>query len=210
MEMDKKRAILLFLILLSLILLYTIFKWADYLSVNGYIVECFGSMPLQYNYSDSTSHTVDLPLTTTYSCTNFCGPTAKCSITGDQCSADIDCPGCQPQPQSLPYAPKKNTLAGIPGDNASGKLTVGVTPRYSPLTGGYGTRETVITSNMFSKPAVSNFGVNTWMSEFNVDQTLFNDRYKPPQIQFMPNYPERYTLTGNFIEDGPFASNAPI
>ena len=26
----------------------------------------------------------------------------------------------------------------------------------------------------------------------------------------MPDYPKRYTLTGEFIEDGPYASNAPI
>jgi hypothetical protein len=26
----------------------------------------------------------------------------------------------------------------------------------------------------------------------------------------MPNYPERYSLTGEFIEDGPFASNSFI
>jgi len=26
----------------------------------------------------------------------------------------------------------------------------------------------------------------------------------------MPNYPQRYSFTGEFIEDGPFASNATI
>jgi hypothetical protein len=26
----------------------------------------------------------------------------------------------------------------------------------------------------------------------------------------MPDYPKRYSLTGDFIEDGPYASNAPM
>jgi hypothetical protein len=43
---------------------------------------------------------VNLPLTDTYSCQNFCGPTARCSVTGQQCSADIDCPGCNPYKQT--------------------------------------------------------------------------------------------------------------
>jgi len=72
------------------------------------------------------------------------------------------------------------------------------------------TRQKVITANMFSKPAMPNFGVNTWMGGFNEDQALFDKRYKPPAVQFMPDYPERYSLTGEFIENGPFASNAPL
>ena len=92
----------------------------------------------------------------------------------------------------------------------AGKLTFGVTSPYSPLTSGYGTQETIITSNMYSKPSMANFGVNTWLAEFNEEQYLFDKRYKPPALQYMPNYPERYSLTGEFIEDGPFASNSFI
>jgi hypothetical protein len=187
----------LFIAIICIILIASIFKWIHFLTKNNYIVERFTS--------EKTSHTVDLPLTTTYSCKNFCGPTARCSITGQQCFADIDCPGCQPSESSTPQA-----SGCVPGDNAAGKLSVGVTPTYSPLTSGYGTQETVITSNMFSKPAMPNFGVNTWKNQFNEEQTLFNKRYKPSSLQNMPDYPERYSLTGEFIEDGPFASNAPI
>jgi len=188
---------------ISFILLVSIFKWVDFLTENKYVMECFTSGPIQEQSGSATSHTVNLPLTTTYSCQNFCGPTARCSVTGQQCSADIDCPGCQP------YTPPLKQASGcVPGDNDAGKLTWGVTPRYSPLTSGYGTQETVITSNLYSKPSMANFGVNTWLAEFNEEQQLFNQRYKPSNLQYMPDYPERYSLTGEFIEDGPFASNS--
>jgi len=196
MFISRTQSNIIFLIILSVILLISIFKWVDYLTNENYIVECF----------DNSSHTVDLPLTTTYSCKNFCGPNARCSISGQQCLADIDCSGCQPNDPPL----KQKKTNNVPGDNDAGKLTLGVTPQYSPLTSGYGTHERIITSNMYSKPSQPNFGVNTWFKEFDESKNLFNKRYKPPQLQYMPNYPKRYTLTGDFIEDGPFASNANI
>ena len=74
--------------ILALILLYVIFNMIHYLAINKYIVECF---------ANNTSHTVNLPLNDVTSCRNFCGPTARCAITGQQCFTDIDCPGCQPK-----------------------------------------------------------------------------------------------------------------
>ena len=164
-----------------------------YLTANKYIVECF-----------STSHTVDLPLTNVYSCKNFCGPTARCSITGQQCFTDIDCPGCQPVIPGLPKQKNHN----IPGDNAAGKLTLGVTPQYSPLTSGFGTQEHIISKNMYSKPLQPNFGKNTWHSGYIISQQLFNKRYKPYSMTYMPNYQERYNMLGDTITDEPYASNA--
>lgn len=205
MGFSRNQYNMLFLVIISFILFVTIFKWINYLTNENYIVECFTNQVTQEKYDGSTSHTVDLPLTTTYSCKNFCGPTARCSITGQQCSADIDCPGCQPY---VPPLKKSNDC--VPGDNDAGKLTVGITPQYSPLTSGYGTQEKLITSNMYSKPAQPNFGVDVWSKEFNEDQKLFDQRYKPSGLQYMPDYPKRYSLTGEFIEDGPYASNAPI
>jgi hypothetical protein len=207
MELSIKQYNIFFFAIISFILVVSIFKWIDYLASNKYVIECFTSGTVSEEAGGLTSHTVDLPLTTTYSCQNFCGPTARCSITGQQCFADIDCPGCQPYSPPL----KREDASGcIPGDNDAGKLTWGVTPRYSPLTSGYGTHEAVITSNMYSRPAMPNFGVNTWLSEFNEEDALFNKRYKPYGLTYMPNYPERYSLTGEFIEDGPFPSNATL
>lgn len=184
--------------IMSFILLYLIFQMIRYMSSQGYIVECFTNQE-----SSKTSHSVDLPLTTTYSCKNFCSPTSRCAITGQQCFTDIDCPGCQP---SAPNS--KHTNEGcIPGDNDAGKLTVGVTPQYSSLTSGYGTQKAIITDKMYGKPAQPNFGVDTWRSSFDSGQELFNKRYKPNQLPYMPNYPAMYSITGEFLGDGPLPSN---
>lgn len=186
-------------IVIIFILLYVIFKMIHYLSAEGYIVECFTDGPIQE--SSNTSHTVDLPLTTTQSCSNFCGPNSRCAKTGQQCFTDMDCSGCQP---STPFSKKQGC---IPGDNDAGKLTVGVTPQYSSLTSGYGTQKAVITDKIYGKPYQANFGTNTWKKMFGEGQTLFNKRYKPNQSQYMPNYPPMYSITGEFLGDGPLPSN---
>jgi len=190
----------LFLPIFALILLFYVFKTIDYLAAEKYIVECFTDGVI--NESEKTSHTVNLPLTTTYSCKNFCNPAARCAITGQQCFTDIDCPGCQP------YSPPLEKSEGcIPAANDAGKLTVGVTPTYSPLTTGYGTRERIVTKDMYGKPPEANFGINTWRNSFDEGQKLFDKRYKPEQLQYMPQYPPMYSITGEFLGDGPLPSN---
>jgi hypothetical protein len=203
MKFTKPSYTFLFLLLVSFTLLFVIFKWINYLSINKYIVECFASMQAVPE-GPKTSHTVNLPLTTTYSCKNFCGPAARCSITGQQCFTDIDCPGCQPYSPPLP----KDNGDCISGDDDAGKLTWGVTPQYSSLTAGYGTKAKIVTDNVFSKPSQANFGVDTWTSTSNQGLELYDERYKPPNLKYMPDYSGRYSLTGSFIDDGPIASNA--
>jgi hypothetical protein len=44
--------------------------------------------------SPKNSHNVDV-VNNPYSCTNFCGPKATCLKTGEQCTSDVDCYGCQ-------------------------------------------------------------------------------------------------------------------
>jgi hypothetical protein len=190
--------------LTAFILLFIIFRMIDYLAAEKYIVETFSSSE---TISDKTTHSADLPINTIYSCKNFCGPTARCAITGQQCFADIDCPGCQPYSPPVSSPSLSKTKEYIPGTNDAGKLTVGVTPNYSPLTSGYGTREKIITHDMYAQPPQANFGVDTWGKSFNESQQLFNRRYKPNQLQFMPNYPPMYSITGEFIGDGPLPSN---
>ena len=209
MKLSGKQYSILFLALLSFILFIVIFKWTDYLVKNDYIYSTIyenftpNLEPIRDVGSPQTTHSVDLPLTTTYSCKNFCGPTSRCSITGQQCLSDIDCPGCQPYVPPLP--PSK--IDCVRGDNDAGKLTVGVTPTYSPLTYGYGTRERIITDDLYGKPAQPNFGVNTWINAFNESEELFNKRYKPQDLQYMPKYPPMYSITGDFLGDGPLPSN---
>ena len=199
MKLLEKQYTLLFLLFISCLLFIIIYKWTHFLAVNKFIVECFSDMQKEIK----TSHTVSLPLTTTYSCQNFCGPASRCSITGQQCLADIDCSGCQPYSPPLP----KNDVC-ISGDDDAGKLTLGITPQYSSLTVGYGTKATIITDNLFSKPSQANFGVDTWTASSKQVENLYNKRYKPPSnLTYMPSYTPRYSLTGEFIEEGPLASN---
>jgi hypothetical protein len=194
----------IFLSLLSLILLYIIFKMTNYLVKENYVIECFthGNRKAISNTND----TVDLPLTTKTSCKNFCGPNSRCAITGQQCFSDLDCPGCQLDSKTL-Y--NKTPAPGcVPGNNNAGKLTVGVTPSYSPLTSGYGTRERIVTDDdLYSKAPQANLGVDTWSDSYEETQQLFNRRYKPNQLTFMPKYQEMHSLTGVFRSDGPLPSN---
>ena len=207
--MEKQHNIII-LAIISFILLILLFKWIDHFDSYFYIIEPFQNGPVQEKTGGETSRTVNLPLTTTYTCNNFCGPTARCSVTGHQCSADTDCPGCQRIQSGNNTVYTQQSTANVPGDNDAGKLTLGVTPQYSSLTSGYGTHETIITNNMGSKPAAPNFGVNTWLGEYNEGRSLFDKRYKPNNLQFMPNYKQRYSLTGEFMDDGPFPSNSPL
>jgi hypothetical protein len=197
MEFFKNQSIKIFLAVTSILLLFITFTLIHSLVVNRYVVECF-------QQQSSTSHTVNLPLTSKYSCQNFCGPTSRCSITGQQCTADIDCPGCQMQVHSS----NKKTKPCIPGDNDAGKLTLGVTPQYSTLTTDIGSQARLFTSNPLKKPPMANFGVDTWGNSFTQSRKLYNSRYKPPTLQNMPSYPDRHSVTGQFMDEGPLPSNS--
>ena len=151
------------------------------------------------------TQTVNMPLTSTTSCQNFCGPTSRCAITGQQCMSDLDCSGCQP---SGPVPSSASTDTAVPPNDDAGKLTVGVTPTYSPLTSGFGTHATEVQPNSYVRPAQPNFGTNTWKAMFQQGEALFKQRYAIPDLP--PVFPKRYSLTGDFEEDGPFPSNAEL
>ncbi len=188
--------------LISILLFIGINKWMHLLLTKEYVVECLT------NPDQAETHTVNLPINTTYSCKNMCGPQARCSITGQQCTADIDCPGCQPKISGIKT---QNSSKSVPGNDDAGKLTVGVTPQYSPLTSDIGTKALTILGKEFSKTPSPTFGINTWRDDFDAEQKLFDKRYKPPSdLEFMPSYPPRYSATGDFIENGPLASNATL
>ena len=72
-----------------------ILEWGRFLIVSGYIVEKFDTSSSDYG-NPKFSHTVDLPLTTTYTCRNMCSSQSKCYLTGGNCTSDIDCFGCNP------------------------------------------------------------------------------------------------------------------
>lgn len=209
MKLTSKQYSIMFLALICIILLFVIFKWIDYLANNDYIYlnirEHFDSytMPTRDLGNPDTTHNVNLPLNTTYSCKNFCGPTSRCSITGQQCFADVDCPGCQPYVPPLP----PSNISCVKGNNDAGKLTTGMTPTYSELTSDIGTQSKIINFNKNLKPAQANFGLDTWSGKFNQEYQIFNDRYKPNQTKFMPSYMPKYSVTGIFVDEGPLPAN---
>ena len=67
MKLIKNKYTTIILALISIILLIGIFNYINYLVKNRFYVECFDSNIALYKDtgSPSTTHTVDLPLTTT-------------------------------------------------------------------------------------------------------------------------------------------------
>jgi hypothetical protein len=188
--------------IISFLSIFLIFIWIHYLIKNDFIQECFQTNSIQDTGSPDTSHTVNMPINTTYSCQNVCGPQNRCSITGDQCSTDVDCTGCQPIINI-----ENQKIKEIRGENDAGKL-VSLMPSYSTLTTDIGTQSRIYDWNYLKQTPQYNQGVNVWRSHYNVGSQLFNNRYEPNGIQFLPKYPVRYSATGEFNDYGPLASNA--
>jgi hypothetical protein len=198
--MNKSHPYTIPLALISLLLFILIFKWIHYLSTNNYvrIVKTKEGM-----VSNTTTHKVNMPLNTTVSCQNMCGPPNRCSITGQQCMADVDCPGCEP-----PSTGTGETTQEVMGENDSGKLSTAMTPNYSELTSDIGSRARLITADKYEKSMSPYRGINTWNAQFNLSRKLFDDRYKPAGLKGMPSYRKQYSLSGTFDEEGPLASNS--
>ena len=187
--------------LICVLLFIGINKWMHLLLTKEYVVECMT------NPDQAETHTVNLPINTTYSCKNMCGPYGKCSITGERCLSDVDCYGCQPSTGEL----SKTFLEtnSVQGDDDAGKYSY-LTPNYSELTTDAGTRAKLIApSDKFTPPPAYNTGVNMWRAQFDEGESLYDKVYKPPAtLTNLPTYPPRYSLSGQFTESGPLASNA--
>lgn len=147
------------------------------------------------------SHTVNQPINTTVSCKNMCGPLARCSLTGEQCTSDIDCYGCQKE------SSKSRMFSEMRGQNDAGKETTGVTPTYSTLTTDIGTQAKLYNKLFIDAPQY-NIGVNVWRKKFDNGEVFYDKRYFPGEQEFTPNYPKRKSLSGEFEDDGPLAANA--
>jgi hypothetical protein len=184
-----KRTIIVFILIVSFIALihYT----------HPFLIEPFVDKGMR-----DTSHSVDLPINNPVSCKNMCGPLARCSITGEQCTSDVDCYGCQPLSRDKQYEP-------IRGQNDAGKLTVGVTPQYSSLTTDIGTQALFYNKNAKPTPEMSYQGTDLWRKTFDYGLMLY-DKRNNSNIEtqpYLPKYPKRTTLSGGFIDNGPLASN---
>jgi len=198
---------------ISFLTLIGILYWSKYISkyIHGVskinIYEDFAS-DIQIVHDDNlpdTSHTVNLPINTTFSCKNVCGPTARCYLSGEQCTSDVDCFGCQPYPK------KEEIISNeVRGQNDAGKLTQNVTPRYSTLTTDIGTQAAFYGKGENIEPVQYFNGINTWRHSFDVGMELYDKKYSPSAniLPFLPRYPKRPTLSGQFVDDGPLAANA--
>lgn len=202
----------LMLFIFSIFLVVIIFYWGDYLIKNNYITECFTSMSSDnssyansqtYKNVELTNHNVDQPINTTYSCQNMCGPLSRCSLTGDQCTSDIDCPGCQPSKKFQ----KKHKTKDVIGENDAGKLLSSTMPDYSTLTNDIGTKAKLYTSDYLSPPPKYFQGVDEWKNMFDQQSLMFRDRYEARDTPGLLKYEDRWSLSGEFIETGPLASN---
>lgn len=190
----------MYLAIVAFLLIMGIIYWGDYL-VGDYLVE--NRFTEYFTLNPSTNHTINLPLTTDYTCQNVCGPLARCSMTGEQCATDVDCTGCNQQYNNYP-----NNSENVGGYDDSGKLTTEMTPTFSTLVSDIGTQASTISSS--AKPVQYNIGYNTWRKTFDQGTQLFNKRNDLGSLSFTPTYEKRPTLSGEFTDIGPLASNADL
>jgi hypothetical protein len=184
------------------------------------------------NYNDINSplysHTVNLPINDPVSCKNFCGPNAKCLLTGEQCTSDINCYGCKPvqKPQSQQ---QQNAIEEIKPYDDAGKLGQNQGLQYSPLTTGFNGKNAdfsqIYPGSKDAQLKVPYQGVDLWMDSFNKGLQLYNkkresaDKYNVASLGFdfeskkqyyEPKYPMTLSATGQFYETTPPASNSAI
>ena len=163
--------------------------------------------------SPKNSHNVDV-VNNPYSCSNFCGPKATCIKTGEQCTSDVDCQGCQP-PITAP--PKYLTNTEVKPLDDAGKLTWGQTPQYSSLTSDIGSRATYAKPGSLNEEIVRPYeGYDKWTKSFNYGLELADKKLiyqyspEPEEYRSMPIYPVTRSATGMFYDTGPTASNATM
>ena len=172
------------------------------------ITECLTNYVKPDFNSSLYSHNVNLPINEPISCKNFCGPTSKCLLTGEQCTSDIDCYGCYSM--SNKNNNKNCTSKNVnPYNLSTFKLGTNLGLQYITL------------NNDDLK--VSYNGLDKWTQTFNEGLNLYNknresyDKYSnanamPIDLQskmsyYQTNYPTRVSLTGQFYETMPPSSN---
>jgi hypothetical protein len=200
--LTKKDIQNIFLLMISIILFIGILQWGYYLIKNkkykNRLTESFVIPP-------PSNPTVDLPMNSRYTCENVCGPMARCSITGEQCSADIDCYGCQPKEPPI----IQSSSIDVPRENDAGKMSSNITPSYSTLTTDLGTKAKLYQKGENIKPPSYFKGVNEWRNSYDAGMKLYDTRYNPSLSvnSTTVSYPERPSMSGEFTYKGPLAAN---
>jgi hypothetical protein len=199
---------------LCILMIWLIINWFQYLRSNYFIfpgtsatstsVEGFETNKYSTALYDNpntplTSHTVDLPINTNYTCSNFCGPKASCSKSGQQCSTDVDCysVGCQ----SLLKTPSAQDSSPGPEPNDDGII----------FSTDLSTNAGIIDENATIKRGYQ--GLPVWEDDYNATVKLNNDQLKyeyasnPSKYKYTPHYKTTETATGLFYDIGPTAAN---
>jgi len=210
MNEKEKKEMIFYFGLFALFLVTWFMNWGYSLIQKKYIiVEPFQLCPSERSHGGDlglpeTNHNVNMPINNSFTCTNMCGPPARCSKTGEQCTSDIDCLGCRPVVLSPPLNPDN-----VKGFHHAGRLNY-MRPDYSVLTTDM-TRETHVYDDQKDQPPPAYFqGYNVWKKPFTVGSQMYDQRFAPSidDPTLAVNYPEKYTLSGEFIDDGPLAANA--
>jgi hypothetical protein len=164
--------------------------------------------------SPKNSHNVDV-VNNSYSCSNFCGPKATCIKTGEQCTSDVDCYGCQPPINNVP--PEYLTTTEVKPLDDAGKLTSSQTPQYSTLTTDIGSRASSSKPGSLNKEIIRPYeGYDKWTKSFNYGLDLAEKKLiyqyspAPEEYRSMPVYPVTISTTGLFYDMGPTAANASM
>lgn len=152
-----------------------------------YIISRFMIMNIEgYDNIDKYLKTVDLPITFPFSCKNFCGPGNRCVITGEQCSNDYDCSGCENIPKMKP--PK-------------------VDPYYRELSSRNEQMGDVYVGSKNNLPPLYYSGGNDWINIFNKGMEIYNRKvsYNEPLDDFEQSvvsiHPPNITMTGQYYEN---------
>ena len=155
------------------------------------------------------SHTVNLSINDPITCKNFCGPKSQCLLTRNQCTSDIDCPGCLPNSKPLFRQPDRNVKAY----EDSGKIgQQGLT--YSSLIN----KENLDMEEVYpgSKSAILKRpyqGVDMWEKTFNDGLKIYDrkmmSKYRLNDFEksIEAKYPMTISATGTFYNTGPTPSN---
>jgi hypothetical protein len=210
---DNKTNILL--AFLCILLIWLIINWFQYLQKNYFIFQgtniVEGFNPNIYVPDDKDSmpktDTVNLPINTNYTCSNFCGPKATCSKSGQQCSTDVDCynVGCK----SLLNVSKT-------GENLPTKNNAGPEPLDDALifSANVSSNADIIDENATIKRGYT--GVPVWEDEYNAMVKINNDHLayeyaaNPDKYKYTPHYKTTETATGLFYDIGPTALNEMV
>jgi hypothetical protein len=230
----KKYVNRIMLIIIALIFLLLVIYMFSTVKNNNFS-EGFDSL-LKDTHTPETSHNVDMPINTYYSCQNMCGPLARCSISGEQCTSDVDCYGCVPKNQKNPKKTKEvlddsdvimkdelkkdiqssSGIATIPsvtegfiGQNSAGKLTTSVVPTYSTLTTDIGTKSKLI-AYKFTPIPKPYYGLNTWYKSFNAGLSMFKKEYDWQKEVFPERFRFQSTYPSRATVTGLYKNNNPL